>query len=295
MRRREILVLLAVGLDLAGFGMVFPDIQTRAESYLHGRDSPGLWIGALLATSFIVQLLASPRWGRVSDRLGRGPIFVICQLLSGAGLLIYGLAANYPILVLSRVVSGLGSANVAVAQAWASDQVEGKAGRLGRMAAAISTGLVAGPAAGGFLAHYGGNLLVGCVGASLSLTGAALGYLGMRGAPLPSRSQAAEPPRKRRILDLSLLKRFPGVEPLLVIAVIGSFSLATLEGTFGRLIKRILGFGEREFGIVFAYESLLGALVGGVLLASLAHRFRERSLLRTAFLLQGIGLALNPV
>lgn len=279
--------------------MVFPDIQTRAERFLRQEGtwsfaSPGVLIGALLALSFVVQLLVSPKWGSFSDRIGRRPVFVACQLLSALALLVYGSAQTFALLLISRVLSGLGSANVAVAQAYLADltSAENRAGGMGRVSAAVSAGLIAGPALGGFLAHEGGNRLVGYVGAALSGFGAALAFFAMRRIPPQPREEGEK--RPWRAIDLSLLGRYPSIRPLILVSVVASFALATLEGTFGRLIARILGFGEREFGIVFSYESLLSVGMGAFGLAWLAQRFDRTALLRGAFVIQGIGLALFP-
>ncbi len=281
--------------------MVFPDIQTRAERFLraepllHRLASPGVWIGVLLATGFVLQLLASPRWGRLSDRAGRRGVFVACQALSAFALLVYGRADTYALLLLSRVLSGLGAANVAVAQAYLADltTAETRAGGMGRVSAAVSAGLVAGPAAGGFLAHLGGNRLLGLVGASLSAAGALAAYLTMRPTVARPREEAVR--RPKAALDLSLLARVPAIRPLVLVSVVASFALATLEGTFGRLIARMLGYGELQFGIVFSYESLLSVAMGAFGLAWLARRLTQTRLLRLAFGLQGVGLALNPL
>lgn len=279
--------------------MVFPDIQTRAERFLRQEGSfaaaaPGVLIGALLATSFVIQLLVSPRWGALSDRVGRRPVFVGCQVLSALALLVYGSADTYLLLLVSRVLSGLGSANVAVAQAYLADltSAEGRAAGMGRVSAAVSAGLIGGPALGGFLAHSGGNRLVGFVGAGLSAFGAVLAFFAMRRIPpLPREGEIKRP---WRAIDLSLLGRYPSIRPLILVSVVASFALATLEGTFGRLIARTLGYGEREFGIVFSYESLLTVGVGAFGLAWISKWVNRTALLRGAFLVQGLGLALFP-
>ena len=73
---RELPLLFAIFLDLAGFGMAFPDLQLRAEWFARnsGIGKPGVLIGILLSSYFAVQLLASPRWGKLSDRIGRKPV-----------------------------------------------------------------------------------------------------------------------------------------------------------------------------------------------------------------------------
>lgn len=134
--------------------------------------------------------------------------------------------------------------------------------------------------------------MVGFVGAGLSSFGAILALVAMRRVTRLPRETGEK--RPWRAIDLSLLGRFPSIRPLILVSAVASFALATLEGTFGRLIARLLGFGEREFGIVFSYESLLSVGMGAFGLAMLAARFDRTALLRGAFVVQGLGLALFP-
>jgi MFS family permease len=83
--------------------------------------------------------------------------------------------------------------------------------------------------------------------------------------------------------------------PFFWIAVSASFALATLEGTFGRLIHAMLGFGQREFGVIFSYEALLGIFVSVFALVWLGKRLCDTTLLRLGYIVQGIGLGLNPL
>src|SRR4051812_40981342 len=87
-------LLLAVFLDLLGFGMLIADIQLRAEHLTPNGWPKGLVIGGLLASTFIIQLVVSPMWGRLSDRRSRKPVVVLCTLLSASAMLCYGLATS---------------------------------------------------------------------------------------------------------------------------------------------------------------------------------------------------------
>lgn len=281
-------LLLAIFLDLVGFGMAFPDIQLRAEAF----GAPGWQIGLLLSSYFLVQMAASPRWGILSDRVGRKPVLLACQALSAASMLVYAFASGLGGILVSRVFAGLAAANVVVAQAYIADTHDeaSRAAGMGRVGAAISAGLIAGPAIGGWLAEAGGNWLLGIVAASaagLSFLWIALG--------VPHRQPAEErQPGKRPIVDLSILKDVPSLTRWFVIAASAWFALACLEGTFGRLIKHNLGFGQWEFGLIFSYESLLSVIVQGFVLGWVVRRLKEPRALRWAYLLQGVGLAATP-
>jgi len=291
-RKVEAPILAAVFLDLLGFGMIIADIQLRAESMVPHGWPTGLIVGCLLASTFITQLIVSPRWGSYSDQKGRKAVVVGCTLISAVAMLTYGLAGSIWILLLSRILSGFGAANVAVAQALISDMYgpEQRTAALGRIGAALSAGLVVGPSVGGFLAASGGNLLVGFVAGTASLIGAVWMLLAL---PNPRPKEAKE--RKKIVgLNLGLLRDLPKLKPLVVIAVVAWLSLATLEGTFARLISHLFRYDQREFGVIFGYESILGVAVQGLLLAWIVTKFRPTNLLRGAYLTQGVGLALNP-
>ncbi|MBX3117776.1 MAG: MFS transporter [Fimbriimonadaceae bacterium] len=297
MSRREWPLLFAIFLDLVGFGMAFPDIQLRAEQFgqEQGVREPilGMMIGLVLASYFGAQILASPRWGVLSDRIGRKPVLIICTAFSALSMLVYAFAGSIWIILLSRVFAGLAAANVVVGQAYIADVTpeKGRAAAMGRVGAAISAGLIVGPAVGGFLAHLGGNYLMGLVAASASTLSLLWIWLGVPGhKPTEERR-----PGKNPVIDLRLLKEFPSLKGFIGVIAVSWFALACLEGTFGRLIKSKLGYGQQEFGIIFSYEALLGVVVSGLLLGWITRRFpNERGLLRWGFLVQGLGLGLMP-
>jgi MFS family permease len=290
----ELALLFAVFLDLAGFGMAFPDLQLRAEWFAHnaGIAKPGIVIGLLLTSYFVVQFLVSPHWGRLSDRIGRKPVLLICTALSASSMLMYALSTNIWGILASRILAGLAAANVVVAQAYVADTSEEgeRTAKQGRVSAALLLGLVAGPAIGGILAHAGGNRLLGFVAAgasTLSLIWIAIAI------PPHVKPTTPREPGKHPIFNFSLLKESKPLRILFFYAATGWFVLACLEGTFGRLIEHNLGFGQEQFGWIFAYESLLGAGVG-FLLTWVSKRFKEQTILRGGFLLEGIGLAVMP-
>src|ERR1051326_7538926 len=110
----ELPLLFAIFLDLVGFGMTFPDVQLRARQY----GAPGWMIGAILASYYLVQMTASPFWGRLSDRIGRKPVLLLCGMLSAISMVIYALGNNLWAMLFSRLAAGLGAANGGIAQAY---------------------------------------------------------------------------------------------------------------------------------------------------------------------------------
>jgi MFS family permease len=283
-------LLLAIFLDLAGFGALIPDIQTRLEGF----GAHGWLIGTALAIYFVVQTIVSPLWGRTSDRMGRKGALLACFALSALSFLIYGLAQGIVGVFASRILAGLAAANVALAQAQLiADRADDTArtAALGRAGAAVTSGLIVGPAAGGFLAHVGGNFLLGvCAAAASGLGLLCLALFVPASPPQPAPETPEASPKAR----LALLQEIPALRPLFVLAATAWLALACLEGTFGRLIHVKLGYGPAQFGLLFGYEAVIGVVVQTLLLTPVTARLAPRRLLRLAYGAQGLGLGLTP-
>lgn len=299
MKRLEIPVLVAVFLDLVGFGMAFPDIQIRAQRL----GASGLVIGLLLSSLFVIQILVSPKWGALSDRVGRKPIAVLCTVFSASSMLVYAMTDSLWGILASRVLAGLAAANVVVAQAYLADHTTEKerGAVMGRIGAAISVGLIAGPFLGGQLVEIGGSRLMGFVAAGASGFGALLLFLMMKS----DRPAEKREPGKAPIIDFRLWKDLPDLRPMLILAAVAWFALACLEGTFGRLLDARFHFPLTDLGMhfslpqgasgaVFAVESLVSFAVQGVLYGWISKRMAAPNLLRVGYVLQGLGLLLTP-
>jgi MFS family permease len=86
---KKLLPILAVVLvDLLGLTIIVPLLPLYAASF---RASP-IAIGMLGATYPLLQLIAAPVLGRLSDRYGRKPILVLSQIGTMVGFLLLGTA-----------------------------------------------------------------------------------------------------------------------------------------------------------------------------------------------------------
>jgi MFS family permease len=274
--------------------MLIPHIQLRADSILGSLPGKGPIIGLLLQSTFLVQLLISPRWGRWADQAGRKRVFILCQIISAVAMLIYGVANSILLLFASRILAGMGAANVstgqAIASGWGDEKERVKV--LGRISAALSSGMIFGPGIGGLISDSVNSAFVGFIGAAISGIG---GLLVLFFVPNDTHSPEVNSGGKGKWFDFSIFGRYPLIKPFFWIAACGSFALGTLEGTFGRLIKSMLGYDSKEFGLIFSYEAVLGVLMGAFLLGWISRRLCETTVLRWAYVLQGLGLALNPL
>lgn len=279
-------LLLLVFLDLIGFGMVIADVQIRAERF----HAPGWLIGVALSSMFVVQILCSPIWGSIADRIGRKRVVIICTILSALSMAVYGLATDIGWIIASRILAGVAAANVAVSMAWVSlaTPEEDRTAEMGRMGAALSAGLILGPAIGGFLAKFGGNQAVGWAAAGCSMVGVAVVAFYAKDV------EATAEDKEEQKLPMTALLKEKSLLALMSVSSIAWLALACLEGTFARLLERAYQKDQFWFGIIFGFESLIGFVVQAFLLGAFAKRWNNRTLVTYGLVMQGVGLASMP-
>ena len=154
MNRPLVVILAAVTLDAVGIGLIFP-ILPRAARCRPSQRRRAL-LGIMLALYSACQFLFSPILGVLSDRFGRRPVLLVSLAGAAIDYLIMAFAPELWMLVLGRAISGITSANMAVATAYITDisSEEERAKRFGLFHAMFGIGFIIGPVLGGVLGDY---------------------------------------------------------------------------------------------------------------------------------------------
>jgi DHA1 family tetracycline resistance protein-like MFS transporter len=152
MNKALVVILAAVMIDAIGIGLIFPILPTLLKEVAHTAEID-VTFGLMLALYSAMQFLFSPVLGVLSDRYGRRP--VLLASLAGAAIdyVIMAFAPELWMLVLGRAISGITSANMAVATAYITDisAEEERAKRFGYFHAMFGVGFIIGPVLGGLL------------------------------------------------------------------------------------------------------------------------------------------------
>jgi len=281
------ILFLVVFVDLLGFGMVIPVMPIYAE-HLGASEAATGW----LSTGYsLMQFVFAPIWGRLSDRVGRRPVLLVSIAMTALAFVLYGVAASFAVLLVSRLFAGAATANIAIAQAYVADVTtpEGRARGMGMIGAAFGLGFVFGPAVGGLLAGYS-LAAPGLAAAALSLVNLVAAFFLL---PEPAQHVAATRSRGRFEALLGELRK-PGIRRILFIYLVVTLAFSAMEATYAFLAQRRFGLGERHVGWVFAYIGVIVVLVQGGLIGPLTRRFGEKRLLVAGSLLQGVALAALP-
>ncbi len=179
------LMFLTMFMDLVGFSIIFPMFPAMAKYYLSvnadnyflskmmdlissiqtlsmGSDgSPGmstvvLFGGLLGALYSLLQFIAAPLWGGISDRIGRRPVLLISVFGLFLSYVLWIFSGSFTLLIAARAIGGLMSGNLSIASAVVSDVTDEKNRSKGMavIGIAFALGFVFGPALGGILSLY---------------------------------------------------------------------------------------------------------------------------------------------
>jgi len=196
------LIFLTVFVDLLGFGILIPILPSFAKLELLVDETA---IGIVIAIYSFVQFLFNPVLGRLSDKYGRKPVIVVSLFINAIGYIIFAFTTSYLVLLVSRVVAGIGGSSIAVAQAYIADITtkENRAKGMGIIGSAFGLGFVFGPLMGGLLSSYG-YMITGFASASFSILAFILTLILL---PESNLNREAANERKRKLFDIDALKK----------------------------------------------------------------------------------------
>jgi len=294
-----IVLMITAFVDMVGFAMVLPLIPFYATRM----GATGFHVGLLISAFSVAQLVSSPAWGHVSDRIGRRPAVVAGLLVSAAAYVVFGLATTLWVLFLSRLVQGVGGGTVGVLQAYVADasDPEDRARGLGWLSAATSLGVVIGPAFGSLFVQWWGHRGPGFGAAGSCILSALFAWKYLREAR-GLRQTAEHPstvpavPRTQRATLWRVISHAGEPAPRLV--WIYALAIGAFYGT-GPLLSLLLaerfGITEKNVGYFIMYFGGMGVVMRAGLLGIAVKRLREARLARIGLTLLAMGLTLLSV
>eukprot|EP01080_Neovahlkampfia_damariscottae_P006434 gene6434-10442_t len=116
----------------------------------------GYYSGFIAASYFVSQMIFSPIWGAISDRIGRRPVMLISTLGTGISCMLFGFSKFYWWALISRSLFGALNGNLGVAKTYlrevCDETNQSKAFSI-VLNAAFSASMIIGPLIGGFLSR----------------------------------------------------------------------------------------------------------------------------------------------
>ncbi len=275
MNRSLFAILATITLDAAGIGLTLPIIPSLLRDVGHTGDL-GWRFGAFLSLYALMQFIASPLLGMLSDRFGRRP--VLLASLAGAAIdyLFMAFAPTLALLFIGRAIAGATAANMAVASAYITDITPDsqRARRFGQLSACFGLGFIAGPVLGGTL----GDIWVRApfiAAAVLNGINLVVTFLVLKESRTPGIAEG-ERPSLNPLAPLRWALTFPALVPLLGAYVILGF-IGEIAGTIWVLYgEDRFGWDTVTIGISLAGFGVFHALAQAFLVGPIAERYGAR-------------------
>jgi MFS transporter, DHA1 family, tetracycline resistance protein len=307
MQRRVLLVLFGTLLiDMIGLGMVFPIIpilftDSSSPSFLLGGYSPSAQFflaGAITALWGLMQFLAAPILGELSDAYGRKKLLVfgvgtlaVSQALFGFGVGI----ASVALLFVARALAGIAAGNLGIAQASIADVSEPKdrAKNFGLIGAAVGMGMILGPLLSGWLVHTSHNpalpfLMAGALGMLNAL------FLALLLPETNTQPKAAHTFRLTQgVRNIRSAIADNEMRRIYLTNFLYLFGFTTFTSFYGIFLVHMFGFSEAQVGTSFAVVGVCVVFTQLVILRALAKRYSEQTMLRYTIVLVGASIGIS--
>jgi len=284
-----VILFITIVVMMVGFGIVIPILPFYVESFgVSGRE-----LGLLMASFALMQLIFSPVWGGLSDRIGRRPVLMIGVFGNALAMLWMGLSGSYSMLLVARVTAGiLSSATLPTAMAYISDSTseENRGGGMGAIAAAMGVGMILGPGIGGWLGDV--NLSIPFfVASGLSLLVLVLIALVLPESLAPEKRSTDGKLRGPNFRGM-WQSLFGPLGYLMFLSFLISFGLTNFESIFGLYALEQFGYGPADVGTLLVVMGITSVIVQGGLTGPFTRRWGECRVIQGALLVSAIGFVL---
>lgn len=291
-RRRALLfILLTVTLDAIGIGILIPVMpKLLLDLSGPGVEHAAVLAGWLTAVFALVQFVAAPVLGALSDRFGRRPVLLVSLAAFGVSYGVMAIAPNLGWVFLAQVLTGLFGATPSTAGAFIADVTppEARTRNFGSMAAAFGSGLVIGPALGGLLVDRGTRIPF-FASAALSLVTVAYGYFVLPES-LPQDRRRAFAWRRANPLGAVLeVRRVGGVSRFLAALLLQRVATQTLPTIWPFFTMATLGWTPRNVGYSLAGYGLVTIFIQLWLIGKIDRRVGSQITASAALLLLAAG------
>ena len=304
---KRLIVLIAVCfVDMIGLLMIAPLITFYALR-LGGQPSS---VGPLFSAFAVAQLLASPIWGRVSDRYGRRPVLLIGLFASAVAYLIFGFAGSLWLLFGCRFVQGFGGGTTGVAQASVADTMAPaqRARALGWLSAATSLGVSIGAVLGSVTHRVWGPRGPGLAAAALVLLNMAFAWRWLPESRVVTRATSVAGDASRASGSFKVVVgnvarplwhviRHPAspVSEVIWVYGIGMLALNALIAVLSLYLMRRFGMNADNVGPIYFVFSAVGVVMRIHPVGWINEHMGEVRTMRLGAVLLCIGLLLMPL
>jgi MFS transporter, DHA1 family, tetracycline resistance protein len=296
-------------IDMIGFGMVIPVLPVlfndpASPSFLlkQWSESSQLFMaGFVLALFGLVQFIASPILGELSDVYGRKNVLLTGVVMLAVSQLLFGFAVtigSLALVIIARALGGIAGANFSVAQAIIADVTtpENRAKSFGIIGAAFGIGFITGPLIGGWF-----TTAVGTPSAPFVLAGM-LGLLNAIGITFALPETHTE--KRSVVKKFTFLRGVHNIRnalddvqarPLFLSNFFVQLGFSSFTTFIGVLLLTRYNYSEADIGMFFAAIGLWIVITQAGILPRIMSVVTEKKVIPVALTVLPVALALHAI
>ncbi len=286
--RKLLILLLVVFIDLLGFGIIIPILPLLIERV----GGNVFLVGVVIALFSLFQFLFSPILGRLSDKYGRKPILIISSFINSISYFLIFFSQSLLIILIARIIAGIGSASLSVAQAYIADSTSTheRTKKMGLLGASFSLGFIIGPFLGGITSEKFGIGAPFLIPSVLSLINTLLIFI-----ILPESNKLLKKNIKIELFNLKVARevmRPKNMSFLLILFFLINFVLALIIGVFPIFSQMRFSWSESQNGYYFALIGLGSFITQAYLINLLLKKINEVTMVKIGLVIFGIAVVL---
>lgn len=273
-------VLFNIFLDILGIGLIIPVLPKLVGTLAENAQAQAWWLGAMLIAYGFMQFALAPTLGSLSDKWGRRPILLLGVLGLGVMFFVPAFSDSLTVILLSRVLGGMFSANIAVAQAYIADVTpkEQRAAAFGKIGACFGVGFILGPAAGGLIGEYSIRLPFILAG-TLAILNFFYGLFILPESLRIKNPNAVTFARCNPISSLLELGKFKQIGALLVVIALSSFVQSMLHSTWSLFTTFRFHWSPMDIGLSLVAIGTVTGIIQGKFIKNLLAFFGPKRLI----------------
>lgn len=273
-------VLACVFLDALGIGLIVPVLPRLIGTLAETRDLQTTWYGAIMVSYGLMQFFFAPILGAISDRVGRRPVLLTGIFGLSLMMVVPAFTESLACILLSRLLGGMMSSNIVVAQAYIADVTPAnqRINSFGKIGAIFGIAFVLGPAAGGVLGQNDPTLPF--IFASVIC---ALNFLyGLFILPESLQQKDRSPLTLTRLNPLAAIRslaQLQGVQPFLIIITLFTLAQSLMQCTWALYTEYRYGWTPLGIGLSIFALGVSISVTQGLLLPRLDQRLNARQII----------------